>query len=66
MMDKKTREEVSVPYGICVWSTGVAPQSITKTIMNRIPYQNKGLAANVVHGCVVTLTSQVAVSPPKM
>ena len=42
MVDKKTREEICVPYGICVWSTGVAPQPITKTIMNRIPYQKKG------------------------
>lgn len=42
MKDKKTRKEVSVPYGICVWSTGIAPTPIAKTIMERIPYQSKG------------------------
>ena len=42
MMDKRAHKEISVPYGICVWSTGVAPQPVTKTIMDRIPYQRNG------------------------
>ena len=40
--DKLTNVTERVPYGICVWSTGVAPVPITKTIMERIPAQGKG------------------------
>lgn len=47
--DKKTKTDVSVPYGICVWSTGIAPQTISKTIMERVPYQKKGYAIPSVH-----------------
>ena len=42
IMDKATKVTKRVPYGICVWSTGVAPVPITKTIMERIPAQGKG------------------------
>ena len=33
-----TNGEISdVPYGTCVWSTGLAPQELIKKIMKKIP-----------------------------
>ena len=39
IMDKKTKEKREVPYGVCVWATGVAPVPITKSFMEAIPEQ---------------------------
>ena len=44
--DKKTKVVDKYPYGICVWSTGVAPLPVTKTIMERVPAQGKGSVAD--------------------
>lgn len=46
--DKKSGATRSIPYGICVWSTGVAPQPITKTIMSKAG-QGRGWVASTLH-----------------
>ncbi|XP_028392983.1 external alternative NAD(P)H-ubiquinone oxidoreductase B1, mitochondrial-like [Dendronephthya gigantea] len=35
----ETNEVINVPFGTCVWSTGIAPQELTKKIMKKIPGQ---------------------------
>ena len=35
----ETNEIINVPFGTCVWSTGIAPQELTKKIMKKIPGQ---------------------------
>ncbi len=47
VMDKKTKELRKIPYGVCVWSTGVAATPLTNKLMTRIPEQGKGC----VHNC---------------
>lgn len=42
VMDKKTRKTEQVPYGLCVWSTGVAPIPLTKKFLAKVPQQGKG------------------------
>ena len=42
IMDKKTKLKEEVPYGLCVWSTGVSPTPLTKSFMGSIPEQGKG------------------------
>lgn len=37
LMDKKTKQSKSVPYGIVLWSTGTAPMNISKTLMKKLP-----------------------------
>lgn len=39
LMDSKTKEVKSMGYGMCVWSAGNAPRSITKKIMKEVPGQ---------------------------
>lgn len=35
----ETNELFDVPFGTCVWSTGIAPQELTKKIMKKIDGQ---------------------------
>ena len=35
----ETKEIFEVPFGTCVWSTGIAPQQLTRKIMTKIPEQ---------------------------
>jgi NADH dehydrogenase FAD-containing subunit len=35
----ETNQLIKVPFGTCVWSTGIAPQNLTKKIMTKIPGQ---------------------------
>lgn len=44
--DKKTKEKKEMPYGVCVWSTGVAPIPLTKQFMAQVPEQGKGYKKN--------------------
>jgi NADH:ubiquinone reductase (non-electrogenic) len=44
LRDKSTKEVWSVPYGMCVWSTGVAPRKLTQTMMANIQNETKGRA----------------------
>ena len=39
LKDKATKEITKLPYGMCVWSTGVAPQDITKKLIAKLPQQ---------------------------
>lgn len=49
MLDKVTKETERRPYGVCVWSTGVAPLPITTTIIQRVTGQNKGSVSACTH-----------------
>ena len=51
--DKKTKDMEKHPYGICVWSTGVAPLPITKTIMERVPAQGRGSVDDSCKGWIM-------------
>lgn len=42
VQDKKTGEIKHLPYGLCVWSTGVAPTPLTQQFMAQVPEQGKG------------------------
>ena len=42
VMDKKTKKKRELPYGVCVWSTGVAPVPLTQDFMKTVPEQGKG------------------------
>lgn len=42
VQDKKTGVIKEMPYGLCVWSTGVAPAELTKQFMAKVPEQGKG------------------------
>ncbi len=42
IQNKATKETEKRPYGVCVWSTGLAPLPITTTIIQRVTGQNKG------------------------
>lgn len=37
MVDKTTNERHSLPFGLCVWSTGIAPAPLVQTIRSRFP-----------------------------
>lgn len=39
LQDKKTKKITRVPYGMCVWSTGVAPRDLTRKLIEKIPEQ---------------------------
>ena len=41
-MDKGTHKQEVVPYGMCVWSTGVAPRPVILELMKKIPEQKTG------------------------
>lgn len=40
VLDKKTHQTSLHPYGLIVWSTGVAPLPLTKSICESLPEQN--------------------------
>ena len=40
IMDKKTRKTETVPYGLCVWSAGIAARPVTKQLIGATPGQN--------------------------
>ena len=42
VMDKKTKKLEEIPYGMCVWATGVSPVPITTSFMASIPEQGQG------------------------
>ena len=42
VQDKKTGVNQEMPYGLCVWSTGVAPTDLTMQFMANVPEQGKG------------------------
>ena len=42
ILDKKTKVQEEVPYGLCLWATGVSPVPVTKTFMAAIPEQGQG------------------------
>ena len=42
VVDKKTGESRNLPYGLCVWSTGVAPTPLTEKFMKKVREQGKG------------------------
>lgn len=42
--DNATKEKRELPYGMCVWATGVAPSPVTKTFMQRLGYAKEGKA----------------------
>ena len=35
-----TKEQHSMPYGMCVWCAGIGPREITKQIQKELPEQN--------------------------
>ena len=41
VVDKATKNATAVPYGVCVWSTGVAPVPLIKKLISQIPQQAK-------------------------
>lgn len=41
VVDKATKHARAVPYGVCVWSTGVAPVPLIKKLISQIPQQAK-------------------------
>lgn len=42
VVDKKTKEKKQLPYGVCVWSTGIAATPLTEAFMASVPEQGKG------------------------
>lgn len=40
LMDAKTKEMTKLPYGVCVWSTGIAPHTLTAKLIDKIEKQN--------------------------
>ena len=40
--DGATKQQGELPYGMCVWATGVAPLPVTKTFMQRLGYAKEG------------------------
>eukprot|EP00741_Cyanophora_paradoxa_P022379 tig00021462_g21605.t1 len=36
----ETGEVVKIPFGLCVWSTGIGPNPLIQTLINDIPHQN--------------------------
>ncbi len=41
MLDKSTGEKYTVPYGMCLWSTGVAPRKLTQSMMQSLQKSDK-------------------------
>eukprot|EP00937_MAST-01D_sp_MAST-1D-sp2_P007813 g7813.t1 len=39
-MDKKTKRLYEIPYGLCVWSTGVGPRPLTRALIDKVPEQS--------------------------
>ena len=46
-MDKKTKEVYNIPYGLCVWSTGVGPRPLTSALISKVPAQSNYRALSV-------------------
>ena len=44
VLDKKTGATVTLPYGVCMWSTGLKQKKIVRQIAAAIPAQNHKLA----------------------
>ena len=42
LMNKATCEKYKVPYGMCVWSTGVSPRELTQKKMQSFQNQKRG------------------------
>ena len=42
LMNKATCEKYKVPYGMCVWSTGVSPRELTQKMMQSFQNQKRG------------------------
>ena len=51
-MDKETHKQEVVPYGMCVWSTGVAPRPVILELMKKISEQKTGYVHVYVHACI--------------
>eukprot|EP00808_Paulinella_micropora_P007179 g55014.t1 len=45
--DKVTKKQETLPYGICVWATGVGPRSLTSKLIDKIPAQTNKRALRV-------------------
>ena len=41
MKNKATGDIYTVPYGLCVWSTGVAPRKLTRQMIESLQTPNK-------------------------
>jgi len=39
IQDAKTKVVSTIPYGVCVWSTGIAPHSLTTNLIEKIDGQ---------------------------
>lgn len=54
VFDTKTQKTSTIPYGVCVWSTGVKQQPLIETIAKSLPNSAKHMRALVTNGfCVV-------------
>ena len=53
VLDKKTNQTSLHPYGLVVWSTGVAPQPLTKALCESLPEQNNKCVCVCACTCVV-------------
>jgi len=53
VLDKKTKQTSLLPYGLVLWSTGVAPLPLTKDMCESLPEQNNKLVCMCSVGCVV-------------
>ena len=49
-----TKNEIhDVPFGTCVWSTGIAPQELTKKVMKKIPGQTNRYIKLIFWNCML-------------
>ncbi len=39
LLDAETKEKKLMPFGMCVWATGIAPRDLSKQMMAKIPGQ---------------------------
>lgn len=39
VLDKRSNTVKQIPYGVCVWSTGIAPHELTKKLQSKIESQ---------------------------
>lgn len=42
LLDKASGDKCTIPCGMCVWSTGVAPRELTRSMMKKIQNQKRG------------------------
>jgi len=52
VLDKKTKQTSLLPYGLVLWSTGVAPLPLTKVMCEALPEQNNKLVYMFVCVCL--------------